>query len=91
MSKKILNEAVPAQQDGSSSQEPVQLAVKLQKDMLKMKGEYMSEDGKSVNYVKLKNSDTFKDYVKRTSQLHHLDLTKLSLTERKAFFISILL
>jgi len=54
MSKKILNEAVPAQQDGSS-QEPVQLAVKLQKDMLKMKGEYMSEDGKSVNYVKLKN------------------------------------
>ena len=51
----------------------------------------MSEDGKSVDYVKLKNSDTFNDYVKQASQLHHLNLTKLSLTERKAFFISILL
>ena len=89
MSKKVLNEAVPVQQDGSSW-EPVQLAVQLQKDMLKLKGEYMSDDGRSVDYVRLKNSDTFKDYIKQTCQLHYLDLTKLSLTERKAFFISIL-
>jgi len=91
MSKKVLNidKAVPVLQD-DSSWEPIQLAVKLQKDMLKIKGEYMSEDGKSVDYVKLKNSDTFKDYVKQSCQLHHLDLTKLSVTERKAFFISIL-
>ncbi|XP_065913569.1 uncharacterized protein [Dysidea avara] len=88
MSKKVLNEAVPVQQDGSSW-EPVQLAVQLQKDMLKLKGEYMSDDGRSVDYVRLKNSDTFKDYIKQTCQLHYLDLTKLSLTERKAFFINV--
>jgi len=89
MSKKVLNESGPGQQDGSSW-EPAQLAVQLQRAMLRLKGEHISDDGRSVDYVKLKNSDIFKDYVKQTSHLRHLDLSKLSLTEKKAFFISIL-
>jgi len=88
MAKRILNDAETVQQT-ELSWEPIELATSLQKEMLKLKGQFISDDGKSVDYSRLKDSDTFKDYVKNSQQLHHLDLTKLSLMEKKAFFISI--
>lgn len=88
MARRILNGAETVQQT-EFSWEPIELATRLQKEMLKLKGQFISDDGRSVDYTKLKKSDTFKDYVKNSQQLHYLDLTKLSLMEKKVFFISI--
>ena len=89
MASRILN-PTGADQQTELSWEPVEVAVRLQKQMLQLKAQFISDDGRSVKYNELKNSDTFKDYITDCQQLHHLDLTKLSLTEKKAFFISIL-
>lgn len=87
---RILNGVKSAQQT-ELSWEPVEVAARLQRQMLQMKAEFISNDGMSVDYDSLRNSDTFKHYVSISQQLHHLDLTKLSLMEKKAFFISILI
>ena len=89
MARRILNGAA-AEKEAALSWEPVEVAVRLQKEMLRVKAQFISRDGRSVQYDKLKDSDTFKDYVTSCQQLHHLDLTKMSLMEKKAFFISIL-
>ena len=89
MARRILNRT-GADQQTALSWEPVEVAVRLQKQMLQLKAQFITDDGRSVKYDELKNSDTFKDYVTNSQQLHHLDLTKLSLMEKKAFFISIL-
>ena len=59
--------------------------------MLQMKGEYMTEDGRGVNYEKLTGSDLFKCYQSLTGELVQCDPSQLNEEERKAFFISILL
>ena len=89
MARRILN-GTGADRQAELSWEPVEVAVRLQKEMLRVKAQFISDDGRSVRYDELKNSDTFKDYVTKCQQLHHLDLTKLSMMEKKAFFISIL-
>ena len=91
MARRILNVAPAAERQTELSWEPVEVAVRLQKEMLKLKAQFISRDGRSVQYDRLKDSDTFKDYVTSCQQLRQLDLTKLSLMEKKAFFISILI
>lgn len=89
MAVRILNGTESVQQAGLSW-EPVEVAARLQREMLRVKAQFISRDGKSVDYDRLKGSDIYKDYVTNCRQLHHLDLTKLNLLEKKAFFISIL-
>ena len=89
MARRVLNGTDSIQQ-AELSWEPVEVAARLQREMLKVKAHFISDDGCSVDYDGLKRSDIFKDYVRNCQQLHHLDLTKLNLIEKKAFFISIL-
>ena len=89
MAVRILNR-IESFQQAELSWEPVEVAESLKKEMLRVKAQFISRDGKSVDYDRLKNSLIFKDYVSNCQQLYHLDLTKLSLMEKKAFFISIL-
>ena len=67
-----------------------QLSVALQRHMLAMKGEYLSEDGRGVDYEKLRRSETFKSYTETAKELRLVDLYSCTELQRKAFFISIL-
>ena len=51
----------------------------------------MTENGKGVNYQKLKDSQIFKEYSEKMApQLQTVKLENISENEKKAFFISIL-
>jgi hypothetical protein len=54
-----------------------------------LKGKYLSEDGKSVDYAELRNDNLFKEFQAQSVQLADLELADLSPVQRKAFFISI--
>lgn len=57
--------------------------------LFRLKGKYFSEDGKSVDYVQLRNDDLFKEFQTQAEQLAHVTLADLNPSQRKAFFISI--
>ena len=81
-----------AASDGSSGarRPPGALALELQKTMLKLKGQYMSEDGREVHYDKLRGSQLFAEYEAVARQLSGCELGDLrGNDERKSFFISI--
>ena len=85
-SKQVLNSS-----GGTVVSRPAdQLSVALQRHMLTMKGEFLSEDGRGVNYSELSKSDSFKNYVVTAGELRSVDLTECTEQQRKAFFISIL-
>ena len=69
---------------------PCDLALELQRTMLCVKGDHMTDDGRGVDYSRLNKSKVFQDYVALTSQLRACDPSHLDEAERKAFFISIL-
>ena len=69
----------------------VELSKELQKLMLKMKGTFITEEGRAVDYTALKDSDLFREYVEITKALKQVDLGSLERTEKIAFFLSILL
>jgi hypothetical protein len=57
-----------------------------------LKGEFILEDGKGVDYVRMKGSQLFHDYKDSLApQLQNVSLDDISGDEKKAFFISILL
>ncbi|KAH9496674.1 hypothetical protein Btru_009628 [Bulinus truncatus] len=67
----------------------VELAERLRKNMQKIKGKFISTDGKFVDYEKLKESYEFEEYKKDAADLQTVDLSKMSELERKVFFINI--
>ena len=67
----------------------VELSKELQKLMLKIKGNFISEEGRAVDYNALKESDLFREYVERTKALKAVDLRSLERKEKIAFFLSI--
>ncbi|XP_078331133.1 uncharacterized protein LOC144624961 [Crassostrea virginica] len=83
---KVLNEQPKA---GKSDLKAPNLAKKLQKTMLSIKGECIGED-RGIDYDKLKSSASYKEYKSETLFLQTVSLDELSENERKAFFISIL-
>ena len=89
--QRVLNQTVGgAPPPSSSPRPPSELALELQRTMLHMKGEYMTEDGKGVNYEMLTHSELFERYQSLTRELEYCDPSQLNDEERKAFFISIL-
>ena len=72
---------------------PAELSLELQKTMLRLKGEFMSEDGREVRYSQLRSSEVFREYELLAGALCHCDLTDIveDEDEMKAFFISILI
>lgn len=86
-SKQVLNEVQAGADD-----EPVSaaaLARSLRTSLLRLKSEYMAEDGSSVDYDALKRSEAFKEYVKLTADLKKISLLDLSPPARKAFLINV--
>ena len=69
----------------------VELSLELQKLMLGMKGSFMSEDGRSVDYKALRTSEVFQKYVGRTKLLQEVDIATLPTREKIAFFLNILI
>lgn len=70
---------------------PGALALELQKSMLQLKGQYMSEDGREVHYNQLRDSQLFAEYKRVATLLCDCELAHLQEeNEKKAFFISIL-
>jgi hypothetical protein len=57
--------------------------------MLRLKGQYMSEDGREVHYHQLRSSGLFQDYEGVARQLCDCDLTELDDNEKKAFFVNV--
>lgn len=86
--KQILNASTDAATDQSKPAE--QLSMTLQRHMLVMKGDFLAEDGRGVDYSSLRDSTAFKNYTSTASELRHVDLTTCTEQQRKAFFISIL-
>jgi hypothetical protein len=69
---------------------PGSLALELQKTMLKLKGQYMSADGREVKYGELRGSQLFAEYEVVARQLGDCDLGDLQEeSDKKAFFINI--
>ncbi len=67
----------------------VDLSKELQKLMLKIKGSFITEEGRAVDYTALKKSELFQEYVDRTQALQAVNLGSLERTEKIAFFLSI--
>ena len=67
----------------------VDLSKELQKLMLKIKGSFITEEGRAVDYTALKKSELFQEYVDRTQALQAVDLGSLERMEKIAFFLSI--
>ena len=55
----------------------------------RLKGKYLSDDGKSVDYQGLRNDDLFVEFESHVDQLYYVDLSKLNQAQLKSFFISI--
>ena len=84
--EKALNAGTPYYADVA---EASGLAVSLRKSILKLYGTYLSENGKSVDYKGIAESDEFKEYVQLTLQLQRLSLDNLTREQLLAFFINI--
>lgn len=84
----ILNSGDREGPEGSKSAE--ELSRQLQKSMLRLKGEYMSADGRGIDYAGLASSGTFQEYVAMSWLLAQCDLSVMTEDARKVFFISIL-
>ena len=76
--------------DNEPSISALRLSSELQKLMLRMKGSFISEDGRNVNYKVLKGSEMFQRYLTEARKLQAADMKELSREERMAFCISIL-
>lgn len=68
---------------------PTQLVGEIRKKMLMIKGSAMSEDGSSVDYTKVRESEGFAEYTQLVKQLKFVDMGQLSADEMKAFLINI--
>lgn len=78
------------QSEGVTCQVPAtEVAASLQRTVLKLKGKYLSEDGKSVCYAELKKDDLFQEFQSQAEQLVHVSLADLNPIQRKAFFINV--
>jgi hypothetical protein len=89
--------AVASQQESASSSSssssvvPVsmQIAAKLNQQVLAVYGEFLSDDGRSVDYVGMAKSDAFAAYVAASRELRQVDAAQLTVGERMAFFINL--
>lgn len=85
--KNILNTARDSA--AGAPRPPDALSLELQRTMLRMRGEFMSPDGKGVDYTALTKSELFSQYLQLAGELVHCNISEQSQDERKAFFISI--
>ena len=67
------------------------LVGQLRKSVLRLKSDFISDDGSTVNYQAMGESEAFHEYKKLAGDLKFLDLEALKdqEQERKAFFINL--
>lgn len=88
--EKILNKSlsiVPS----TTKQSVEAVGMALQHSMLSIKGQYLTENGRDVDYSKVGSSQEFSEYCEVANSVCNVDLSSCTEDERKAFFISILL
>lgn len=83
---KVLNTGKP---EGVLCQEGIDVSRDLQQLMLRLKGQFMHEGDKCINYESLKESMIFQEYTGLVKQLQNVDLADLSEVQRKVFVINI--
>jgi len=83
---RVLNAGGQLQENSLSA---LDLSKDLQRLMLKIKGSFITEEGRAVDYSALKESDLFQEYVDRTKALKAVNLENLKQAEKIAFFLSI--
>jgi len=66
-----------------------EISQQLRKAILRIYDEFLSDDGKAVDYVGLVQSETFSQYETIAAELQRVDLQTLSENDRKAFFLNI--
>ncbi|XP_066497075.1 uncharacterized protein zgc:152951 isoform X2 [Hoplias malabaricus] len=78
---------------GSEAEESVvgasELSEALRNLILKLYSDFLSSDGKSVDYKSMSQSPCFKHYCELTVQLQRMELQSLSREEKLAFFINV--
>ena len=75
--KVIMNQADKDETLVPIEKNPVELVADIRKKMLAIKGESMSEDGMSVNYDLVKDSESFAQYKTLVKQLKFVELKEL--------------
>ena len=61
----------------------------MKKLLLKLKGNFMKENGKLVDYTLLKDSDLFKEFKNEITELQRVDIVIMDKVEKKAFFLNL--
>lgn len=64
-------------------------AEKVRKIILAIYDEFLSEDGKGVDYKGIAKAESYRRYVKKTESLQRVDLSVLNRDEKISFFINI--
>lgn len=73
----------------ASNQSPNDLVTDIRYKMLSIKGEAMSDDGSSVDYNKVRDSQSFNEYKVLVQQLKFVDLKSLTADQLQSFLINI--
>lgn len=72
--KKVMNESGNDENLTPSEKTPVELVAEIRKRMLSIKGQAMSDDGSSVDYAKVRDSESFAEYKQLVKQLKFVQL-----------------
>lgn len=95
--KRVLNESPDASMSPSAEMAAntedvtsrLDLVKKIRYTMLTMKGDFMDPTGSSVRYDLIKASPKFLEYLDLVRQLKFIDMSQMSVEERKAFLVNI--
>eukprot|EP01103_Thecamoeba_quadrilineata_P013713 TRINITY_DN3891_c0_g1_i1.p1 TRINITY_DN3891_c0_g1~~TRINITY_DN3891_c0_g1_i1.p1 ORF type:complete len:215 (-),score=12.48 TRINITY_DN3891_c0_g1_i1:303-908(-) len=85
----VLNSLDQSLECDTEQQSLVQIGYTLHKTILKLYTKYLSNDGKTVDYLGLKEDPNFSEYVKETAKLQTAKIQSLTRNERLALFINL--
>lgn len=75
-----------AEPDGTAA---VKASAKIRKLLMRLQGKFMSEDGTKIDYVGVRTSELYPDFLKEVDGLVHVNPASITTDERKAFFLNV--
>ena len=85
----VLNIDSEGGEDPSGKHRPADaVACDMQRFMLNLKGAFMDENGRGVDYAAIKGSSDYAEYKEKCKELRCVDISSLAKDERMAFFLS---
>ncbi|XP_043928080.1 uncharacterized protein LOC122802493 isoform X3 [Protopterus annectens] len=88
--KPLQRQASPVPEDSNQlNAEAAHLVEALRQLMLKLYADHLSDDGKTVDYKAMRNSEAFESYCELAVLLQQVDLKSLTKEEKLAFFINV--